>query len=240
MNVAIARLSFKIDFLGWIWYIIYMKYEYIIFDGTDGVGKTTQLELLKSYLNRTTAVVHHTKGLGGTGRCEFQSAIRAVLLNNKFPKNNPLLEETLFCIADLEGLNQADQFMAEQKRGVILKDRGPVSHIAYALAKHGDIDIIEQVYPNLLTKEKEMFQKYKGVSIVMLPNSLEWTLKRVWNRGETILNRIENAELQKKVYETMENAHNIKWLSGLNIKYVFVSEQDSKWDIHNRILNILF
>lgn len=217
-----------------------MKYEYIIFEGTDGVGKTTQLELLKSYLNRTNAVVHHTKGLGGDGRCEFQNALRTVLLHDKFPKNNPFLEEMLFSIADLEGLSQADRFMQEQKRGVILKDRGPISHIAYALAKHRDENLIDRIYPDLLKKEREMMEKYKGVSIILLPDSLEWASNRIRTRNANIVDRLENSEMQRSVYEIMLNANNTKWLADMPMKYIFVSESDTKWEIHNKILNLIF
>jgi thymidylate kinase len=222
-----------------------MKTQYIIIEGVDGIGKTTQLNKLKSFLlSRTNSIVHTTKALGGDGNCEFQKSIRNVLLSNKFPHNNPVLEETLFMISDMEGIEQAKQFIVNHYNGVVLKDRGPVSHVVYNLAKHGTDELINSVYPPLLNAEKEMMSKFSGVSLILMPDNIEWVFNRLKSRnskeGVEIVSRLENEDIQRRVYELMENAHNLKSLEGINIKHIFIKETDTEWDVHKKIIQELF
>lgn len=222
-----------------------MKTQYIIFEGVDGIGKTTQLSLLKSFLlNRTNSIVHTTKALGGDGTCEFQKSIRTILLSNKFPHNNPTLEESLFMISDMEGIKQAKKFIQTHYSGVVLKDRGPVSHVVYNLAKHGTDELVNTIYSPLLNAEKELMSESSGVSLILMPDNIEWVFNRLKSRSEKegveIVNRLENEPMQRRVYEFMENVHNLTLLEGLNIKHIFVKETDTAYNVHRKIVRELF
>jgi len=67
--------------------------KFIVIEGGDGSGKTTQVELLKKILKRAGLKVIYTREPGGTKLGEI---IREILLHNKKVKLSPLTEAFLF------------------------------------------------------------------------------------------------------------------------------------------------
>jgi dTMP kinase len=98
----------------------------IMFEGIDGVGKTTQLELVQEALEADGWPVFPTRNMGGT---PIGEAFRTVLLSDL---ERPPLTDFYASLAIQEPLiaviNQA------RKQGkIVLMDRGPLSLAAYQI-----------------------------------------------------------------------------------------------------------
>jgi dTMP kinase len=101
----------------------------IVFEGIDGVGKTTQIELTRQKLTEQGWPVEVKRNLGGT---PIGEALRQVI---KSPLERPGLTNLYISAAIQEALAEAiRQDRAEGK--LILMDRGPLSLATYAV--YGD------------------------------------------------------------------------------------------------------
>ncbi len=96
----------------------------IQFEGIDGVGKTTQVELVRQALEAAGWPVLSTRNLGGT---PIGEALRAVMLSNV---ERPPMSDLYISLAIQEAL--IDTLVAARAGGqIILMDRGPLSLAAY-------------------------------------------------------------------------------------------------------------
>ena len=73
-----------------------MQGIFITMEGPDGAGKTTQIELLKDYLNKKGYDVLITRDPGGNAVSE---AIREVILNKDFTEMGYMTELLLYAAA---------------------------------------------------------------------------------------------------------------------------------------------
>lgn len=102
----------------------------IIFEGIDGVGKTTQLELAKATLEAEGWPVYTTRNLGGT---PIGEALRSAILQ---PLPRPCLTDVYVSAAIQEALIESIE--TERAKGsIILLDRGPLSLVAYQVFGSG-------------------------------------------------------------------------------------------------------
>jgi|SRR5579884_3996338 len=102
----------------------------IIFDGLDGAGKTTQLNLVKQTLVADGWQVYATRNLGGT---PIGESLRAALLK---PDERPV--ETDFYVGVAIQAALIPIVSQEKAKGsVILMDRGPMSLVAYQVYGSG-------------------------------------------------------------------------------------------------------
>lgn len=98
----------------------------IMLEGIDGVGKTTQLELIKRALEDAGWPVMATRNLGGT---PIGEALRDVILS---PVKRPPMTDFYVSLAIQEPLlDLIDSARAEGK--IVLMDRGPLSLAAYQI-----------------------------------------------------------------------------------------------------------
>lgn len=103
---------------------------FVIFEGIDTTGKTTQIELLKK---KYPAMVV-TKEPGGT---PLGQKLRSLLLEEDF--NLSTNAELLLFLAD-----RAEHYakvVAPNQNGLVVSDRGMVSGLAYAMANHPELDL---------------------------------------------------------------------------------------------------
>lgn len=218
-------------------------YRYIVIDGPDAVGKTTLLNGLKQHFISNNIPVHMTKGLGGDGTDEFQNYLRKVLLHSKFPKDNVYLEETLFALADLEGTKIANEFLIKNPNGIVLKDRGAASHLAYASMRGFKDSEILAVHGSNFEIEEILVKEQGGVNIVMVPTNIDFTLSRLRDRaqttGEQIVERLENFESQAHVLNTMSNIKNSAFMKKLNVKTLDISPTITPNEVLTKALAIL-
>jgi len=98
----------------------------VVLDGIDGVGKTTQLELLRDKLQAERWAVETSRNLGGT---PIGEALREVI---KSHAERPPLTDVYISAAIQEAL--IDEINAKRKSGaIILMDRSPLSLAAYEM-----------------------------------------------------------------------------------------------------------
>lgn len=96
----------------------------IAFDGPDGVGKTTQIELYASYLKNEGKKVYVTRNAGGTPIGEL---LRTASLSDN---TRPAITDLYISLAMGEALAEDLAFKCK-KFDVILIDRSPLALVAY-------------------------------------------------------------------------------------------------------------
>lgn len=94
----------------------------IAIDGPDGVGKTTQLDLLRKYLAEKGLQIHTTRASGGT---PIGEALRGVSLS---PNNRPAETDLYISFAMYEALSEE---LSRRWEHIILIDRSPLAITAY-------------------------------------------------------------------------------------------------------------
>lgn len=219
------------------------KIRVVCFDGSDGLGKTTQLMLLKKKLENSRVSIHNTRLLGGTKECDFQMACRKVLLHKKFPNNSVELEEQLFALTDGEGIKQMRSFLEEQSEGVALKDRGLASHIVYALAKGMTLKALSLCHKDVIQAEREINSQYGMLNIIMVPDEPGFPIERIRKRskdtGEEIVERLENIENQIRVIQGLREFKNYDIVQDMTIEVIEISESDTIQDVQLKVDKVL-
>jgi dTMP kinase len=98
----------------------------VVFEGIDGVGKTTQLDLARTTLQNEGWPLYATRNLGGT---PIGEELRKVI---KSPLERPSATNLYISVAIQEALLEVIE--AERRNGkLILIDRGPLSLAAYEI-----------------------------------------------------------------------------------------------------------
>ena len=93
-----------------------MKGIFITMEGPDGSGKTTQIELLKKYLESKGYDIIITREPGGTAISE---AIRKIILNPEYSEMSHMTELLLYASARAQLVNQVIKPALEQGKAVI-------------------------------------------------------------------------------------------------------------------------
>ncbi len=104
-----------------------MKGKFIVFEGIDGSGKTTQLNLLAEDLRRRGFTVLDTREPGGT---RVGESIREILLNPAYSEMVPRAEALLYAAARAQHVAQVI-LPALNKGEIVLCDRFLDSSLAY-------------------------------------------------------------------------------------------------------------
>ncbi len=104
-----------------------MKGKFIVFEGCEGAGKSTQMRLLSEYLKEKDVAHVVTREPGGG---EISEAIRKIILNGKFTEMTDECEALLYAAARVQHL--ADTVEPALRRGdTVLCDRYIFSSYAY-------------------------------------------------------------------------------------------------------------
>ena len=115
---------------------------FITMEGTDGAGKSTQIELLKKYFKQQGCEVVFTREPGGTNIGE---KIRNVILDNKCFEMTHITEALLYSASRAQLVKQIIK-PALKKGSVVICDRFVDSSIVYqGIARGISIDIIEEI-----------------------------------------------------------------------------------------------
>ena len=188
---------------------------YILFEGIDTCGKSTQIDLIAE--KHPDLIVTHEPG--GT---PFGKKAREILLADSLASKRA---ELLLFLADRA--EHYEEIIKPNKNKTIISDRGFLSGIGYALA-NGDFDFEELVSLNKFALEGHFPDKV----VLFLTNmkTLEErtsakTLDGIELRGLKYLINVQN-----KMKESLEK---------LNIDYLEVDATDSIENIHQKILSYL-
>lgn len=168
-----------------------MKGIFITFEGPDGSGKTTQINLLKEYLNSNGYDIVITREPGGT---DISEEIREVILNKKNTKMDRITEALLYAAARAQHVSEVIKPAIESGKAVIC-DRYIDSSIVYQGIGRGlGIDFIEKI--NAMAVQDLM----PSVTIFLKIDPKEGLKRR---KDSDVLNRLdlENIEFHKQVYE---------------------------------------
>ncbi|MDD3947106.1 MAG: dTMP kinase [Clostridia bacterium] len=200
-----------------------MSGKFITFEGCEGVGKSTQLRLLKDYLEKTSQPAIFTREPGGT---EVAEAVRSLLLSSVY-KISPMVEAYLFATARADHIARVIK-PALERGEIVVCDRYLDSSIAY------------QGYARGLGYDKVLEVNAAAVNrclpdctvFIDMDPAMSW---RKQNGKHIINDRIENEskEFHSKVYE------GYKSIAADNPRFVSVVPSADKLETHRNIIKLL-
>lgn len=187
---------------------------YLLFEGIDTCGKTTQLEKLKDLYPEAI----YTKEPGGT---PFGIQAREILLSDKLASKRA---ELLLFLAD-RAEHYAQVIQPNQDK-LILSDRGFLSGIGYALA-NDDFEFNHLVELNQFALENQFPDL-----IVLFMTNLETVEARLRSRNEVA----DGIELRGLEYLISVQGHMKESLEKLSIPYLLIDATQSIEEIHSQII----
>ena len=188
---------------------------YIVFEGIDTCGKTTQIELIAQCF--TDAIV--TREPGGT---EFGKDMREILLADKLHSKRA---ELLLFLADRA--EHYTQIIKPNRDKLILSDRGFLSGIGYALA-NGDFE-----FEYLVALNKFALEDNFPDLIVLFETDMKTLHERTQNEDKTL----DGIELRGLEYLLNVQKEMRESLNRLDIPYLLIDARADINTIHRRIYN---
>jgi len=188
---------------------------YILFEGIDTCGKSTQIELLSQ--KHPEVVV--TKEPGGT---PFGMKAREILLTDSLASKRA---ELLLFLAD-RAEHYKEVIKPNQDR-LVVSDRGFLSGIGYALA-HGDFDFDELIWLNRFALEGNFPDK-----IILFLTNMDILRERTSQKS------LDGIELRGLNYLLTVQEHMKQSIIKLGIPHLFIDATDDIESIHQTILTYL-
>jgi dTMP kinase len=185
---------------------------YILFEGIDTCGKSTQIERVSQKLENTII----TKEPGGT---TFGQEARAILLQDKLSSKRA---ELLLFLADRA--EHYTQIIQPNPNKIILSDRGFLSGIGYALA-NGDFEFEELLHLNRFALEDH----FPDLVILFITNE-ETLLQRMNEKS------LDGIELRGISYLLSVQEYMLESLKKLNIPHLLIDATQSIEEIESTIL----
>jgi dTMP kinase len=185
---------------------------YILFEGIDTCGKSTQIERVSQKLENTII----TKEPGGT---TFGQEARAILLQDKLSSKRA---ELLLFLADRA--EHYTQIIQPNPNKIILSDRGFLSGIGYALA-NGDFEFEELLHLNRFALEDH----FPDLVILFITNE-ETLLQRMNTKS------LDGIELRGISYLLSVQEYMLESLKKLNIPHLLIDATQSIEEIESTIL----
>ncbi len=187
---------------------------YVIFEGIDGCGKTTQIEMLKSV--RKDIVV--TKEPGGT---EFGVKARELLLHSEIKSSKA---ELFLFLADRA--EHYSEVIKPNMDRLIVSDRGFLSGIAYAMSAGFDLDFLIEL--NRFALDNQLPQK-----IVLFEITKEALIERVGQREQ------DNIEARGFEYLLTIQENMKKVVKRMELDYILINAQEDRESIHKKIIEYI-
>jgi len=190
---------------------------YIVLEGIDGVGKSTQIELLKKSFKSAI----FTKEPGGTS---FGVKAREILLNGELKSKKA---ELLLFLAD-----RAEHFsevIEPNLKQVVISDRSFLSGIAYAITNEPNLDLDFLIKLNKFALNNTLPQK-----TIIFKIKKQELIKRVSERGN--LDKIEQRGFEY-LLKIQENLFMIA--DKMNLDYLEIDATKSIDTIHKEILEYI-
>ena len=184
---------------------------YILFEGIDTCGKTTQIELLKQEFKE----IIFTKEPGAT---EFGIKAREILLSGSIQSKKV---ELLLFLSDRA--EHYEEIIKPNLNKTIISDRGFISGISYALANE-DFDFDTLLKLNRFSLEDTMPDK-----VILFKTNMQTLQQRM---GEKTLDGIELRGLE---YLLSVQDYMISSIEKIELNHIVIDASDSVENIYNRI-----
>ncbi|MCX7910794.1 MAG: dTMP kinase [Endomicrobia bacterium] len=201
-----------------------MKSLFIVFDGPEGAGKSTQAKLLFNHLKSKNYDVVLTREPGGS---KVSEAIRKIILSPSY-KITPLTELLLYEAARAQHIEEII-IPSLKKNKIVICDRFYYSTIVYqGYARGLSINFIEKL-------NKLILGKLEPNIVFLLDVSAEEGLKRV-KAVKKVFDRLENEninfhkKIRKGYLELFKNKKNF---------YIITTQNKLPQQVHLEILKIL-
>jgi len=168
-----------------------MKGKFIVFEGSDGSGKTTILNNVKKYLNDNNIDYVLTREPGGT---EISEEIRSILLSNDNKEMSYRTEALLYAASRAQHVDQIIKPAIEEGK-LVISDRFVMSSLAYqAFGRRLGYDNIKMINDFAIDGVEPDFTIFLNVDPITV-------LER--KKKEVIADRLENESesYHKRVYE---------------------------------------
>ncbi|CAD7287723.1 Thymidylate kinase [Campylobacter majalis] len=191
---------------------------HILFEGIDGVGKSTQIEIISKIL--PNCVKTHEPGA-----THFGKKIREILLNGDY--NLSKNAEMFLFLADRAEHSQ--KFLSQNQDKIILCDRGFISGIAYAMSNDKNIDV------NFLLQLNHFVLGKNLPNAIVLFRADEYTIKNRLNT-RNMTDRIEKRGIEYLI-DVQENM--LKLVSTLSIPHIIIQAQKDIKTITDEILEFI-
>ena len=164
---------------------------FITMEGPDGSGKSTQIALLKEYLEAEGYNVLITREPGGT---TISEAIRGIILNKDYTEMSPVTEMLLYASARAQLI--AEVVGPELDKGnAVISDRFVDSSLVYqGMARGLGVDAVYEV-------NRQAIGKYMPDVTVLLDLPAEVGISRKKDQKELDRMELESLEFHKKVAE---------------------------------------
>lgn len=187
---------------------------YVLFEGIDTCGKTTQLKLLKKHFPNAI----YTKEPGGT---DFGQEAREILLSSKLSSKRA---ELLLFLADRA--EHYTQTIKGNDSKLIVSDRGFLSGIGYALAND------DFSFEYLLELNKFALENQFPDLIILFITNVQTVQERMLSRNE----KADGIELRGIEYLISVQEQMRESLAKLNTPYLLIDATKSVEEIHQLIV----
>ena len=188
---------------------------YILFEGIDTCGKSTQIELLAKKFDGIVT----TKEPGGTA---FGTKAREILLSDSLASKRA---ELLLFLADRA--EHYKEVIEPNRNKIVISDRGFLSGIGYALA-NGDFDFEALVALNKFALSGDFPDKI--ILFVITMKTLQQRTSQKELDGIELRGLEYLISVQNKMHESLQK---------LDIDYMEVDATDSIEKIHQKIVSYL-
>ena len=195
----------------------------VTFEGPDGSGKTTQIELLKKFLNDKGIEVIKTREPGGT---DISEKIREIVLDNKNSQMCGMCEALLYAASRAQLVSEVIKPALNEGK-IVICDRFVESSIIYqGIGRDLGIDRIKGI-------NEAALDGLKADLTIMLTIPYDEGLKRKAN--QRALDRLENSgdEFHEKVF------HGYIKIANMYDHIKVVDANRNIDEIHNDIINIM-
>ena len=198
--------------------------KFVTIEGCEGVGKSTQLRLLKEYCEREGVDALFTREPGG---CEISEKIRGVILDPENGEMTDLTELFLYCAARSQHTESVIR-PALERGAVVFCDRYCDSTAAYQGYARG---------LNLATVNALNSAAMSGITIdctIFMDVPPERGFKRKGGANKADRLELETLEFHKKVYEGFK-----KIVSSDPNRFLCFTADGTKYETHDLIVDAL-
>jgi len=192
---------------------------YIIFEGVDTCGKSTQVELFAQKHNNIVT----TKEPGGT---KVGQKFREILLESD-EKLSPNAELLLFLADRAE--HYASVVKPALKNNIVISDRGLISGIAYALANHPTLDKDFLLHVNKFALDDNLPDK-----VVLFKTNHKLITQRLGDKEKDTIEK-RGIDYLLHVQDLMKDT-----LDSLHVEYIEVNSEDTIEEIYKQIKEFIY